>query len=66
MRIEITAYANKDEDGFEGMFTSQREDVDDLQTFAQQLTDFARSIGYSYVVNVGFEVDDGSVTFGTF
>jgi hypothetical protein len=66
MRIEITAYNDKEEDGFDGQFSSYRDDVEDLQTFAQQLTDFARGIGFSYVVNVGFEKDDGAVTFGRF
>lgn len=66
MRIEITGYFDKDEDGFEGSFTSIRDGVEDLQTLAQQLTDAARGMGWSYVVNVGFEKEDGSVTFGIF
>lgn len=66
MRIEITAYNDQEEDGFEGVISSTRYDVEDLQTFAQQITDFTRGIGFSYVVNVGFEKDDGSVTFGVF
>lgn len=66
MRIEITAYCDEDEDGFDGVFSSTRSDVEDLQTLAQQITDFARGIGFSYVVNVGFEKDDGEVTFGLF
>jgi hypothetical protein len=30
------------------------------------VADFTRGIGFSYVVNVGFEKDDGQVTFGQF
>lgn len=64
MRIEITAHFDTDDDGFNGSVSTMREDVDDLYTFAQYLTDFTRGIGYDYVVNVGFEKDDGSVLFG--
>lgn len=66
MRIEITAYHEKDVDGFEGYICSSRDGVVDLEEMAQMITDFVRGAGFSYVVNVGFEKDDGSVTFGYF
>lgn len=64
MRIEITSHFDKEDDGFDGVLTYSRDNVDDLYTLAQYLADFTRGVGYDYVVNVGFEKDDGSVLFG--
>lgn len=64
MRIELTAIYDEEDDGFDGVFTSSRDGVDDLYTLAQQVGDFTRGIGFIYVVNVGFEKDDGEVLFG--
>lgn len=66
MRIELTAYHDEDADGFDGHITSSRDGVQDLEELSQMITDFVRGVGFSYVVNVGFEKDDGSVTFGYF
>lgn len=64
MRVSIDFYYNKDEDGVEGSSSASRDNVDDLYTMAQFLTDAMRGAGFSYVVDVGFEKDDGNITFG--
>jgi hypothetical protein len=64
MNIQITFSFEKEVDGVEGYVTHSRDDVEDLYTMAQLLTDAMRGAGFSYVVNTGFEKDDGEVVFG--
>jgi isopenicillin N synthase-like dioxygenase len=64
MNIQITFSFEKEVDGVEGYVTHNREDVEDLYEVAQMLTDVVRSAGFSYVVNTGFEKDNGEVVFG--
>ena len=66
MKIVLTAIFDSEDDGVVGTATITREDVDDLHSLAQAVGDFARSCGYTYVNDVGFEKDDGSMTFGGF
>lgn len=66
MKVVLTATFDVDPDGVEGTTTLTRSDVDDLHSLAQVVGDFARSCGYTYVNDVGFEDDDGSMTFGGF
>ena len=64
MRVSIDFYYNKDEDGVEGSSSASRDNVHDLYTMAQFLTDAMRGAGFSYVVDIGFEKDDGDFVFG--
>lgn len=64
MRVHITFSFDKEDDGVDGHVTVSREGVEDLYELAQVLTDAVRGAGFSYVVNTGFEKDDGEVVFG--
>ena len=66
MKIVLTAIFDSEDDGVVGTATITREDVDDLHSLAQAVGDFTRSCGNTYVNDVGFEKDDGSMTFGGF
>ena len=64
MRVNIDFYFDKDDDGVDGSSSSTRDGVDNLYTMSQFLTDAMRGAGFSYVTDVGFEKDDGTVVFG--
>lgn len=66
MKVVLTAIFDSEDDGVVGSATIARSDVNDLHSLAQVVGDFARSCGYTYVNDVGFEDDDGSMTFGGF
>jgi hypothetical protein len=54
-----------EDDNYGGKVTSlaTRENVEDLATLALFLTDAVNGAGWDYVVDVGFEKDDGNVVF---
>jgi hypothetical protein len=64
MDIQITFSFEKEVDGVDGYVTHERRGVEDLYELAQFLTDVVRGAGFSYVVNTGFEKDNGEVVFG--
>ena len=64
MRVNIDFYYDKEEDGIECSSSASRSGVLDLSTMSQFLADAMRGAGYSYVTDVGFAQDDGTVTFG--
>lgn len=64
MRVDIEFYFDKENDGFEGNLRISRDEVDDLYSLSQMITDAVRGAGFDYVVNTGFEKDDGNVIFG--
>ena len=66
MKVILTAIFESEDDGVVGSSTITRHDVDDLHSLAQVVGDFTRSCGFTYVNDVGFEKDDGSMTFGGF
>ena len=66
MKVSIEFEFEEEEDGYKGFSFSSREDVNDLYTMAQFLTDAVQGAGWGYVVDVGFEKDDGNITFGKF
>ena len=66
MKVSIEFEFDDDDDGYNGFSASSREGVIDLYTMAQFLTDAIQGAGWGYVVDVGFEKDDGAVTFGKF
>jgi hypothetical protein len=66
MRVNIEFLFDKENDGYDGISSSSRDDVHDLYTMSQFLADAIKGAGFSYVVDVGFEKDDGNIIFGEF
>jgi hypothetical protein len=66
MRVSLDFQYDEEDDGYNGSSSSSREGVMDLYTMAQFFTDAMKGAGFSYVVDVGFEKDDGTITFGEF
>lgn len=66
MRVSIDFQFDKEFYGFEGSSSASRGEVEDLHTMAQFLTDAMKGAGFSHVVDVGFEKDDGNIVFGEF
>ena len=66
MQISITFTSTSEDDGFDGSTTIVREDVEDLYDLGRAYADAARAGGFSYVEDVAFEKDDGSMIFGGF
>ena len=64
MRVNMEFVFEKEADGFDGILSSSRDDVEDLYTMAQFITDAVKVAGFSYVVDVGFEKSDGEMVFG--
>ena len=65
MKLVLTAIFDEDDghgDGEEVTYT--REGVDDITSFAQAMTFFATSVGYTYVSDAGFVADNGNVWWG--
>lgn len=66
MRVSIDFQYNKEDDGYDGSSSASRDGVEDLYTMARFFTDAMKGAGFSYVVDVGFEKDDGNIVFGEF
>jgi|TARA_R110002167_G_scaffold108283_5_gene276532 hypothetical protein len=66
MRLIITFESSDEEDGFNGVTTVERNDIDDLQSLGQAYAEAARAAGFTYVEGVAFEKDDGQMVFGDF
>lgn len=66
MKISITFTHKEDDDGFNGETGAVREDISDLYEAAQFLTDAFKGAGFTYVENIGFELNSGEVLFGKF
>jgi hypothetical protein len=64
VRVSIDFQFDKEDDGYDGSSSASRDGVVDLYTMAQFLTDAMKGAGFTYVVDVGFEKDDGSIIFG--
>jgi hypothetical protein len=64
MQVTVTFSTDSEDDGFNGSTTVVRDDINDLYGLAQVFSDAARAGGYTYVEDVAFEKDDGSMTFG--
>lgn len=63
MQVSITFTADSQEDGFDGSTTVVRGSIDDLYGLGQAFGDAARAAGYTYVTDVAFEKDDGTMCF---
>ena len=66
MQISITFTADSEEDGFDGSTTVVRGNIDDLYGLGQAFAHATRAAGYTYVDDIAFEKDDGSMVFGGF
>ena len=66
MQVTVTFSTDSEDDGFNGSTTVVRDDINDLYGLAQVFSDAARAGGYTYVEDVAFEKDDGSMVFGGF
>jgi len=66
MKVYISFESSLEEDYVAGETTALRGNIYDLTTLAQFLTDAVRGAGFDYVVDVGFEKDDGEIMFGKF
>ena len=66
MRVSIDFQYDKEDDGYDGSSSASRDGVEDLYAMAQFFTDAMKGAGFSYVVDVGFEKDDGNIVFGEF
>lgn len=64
MQVTVTFSGDSEDDGFNGSTTVMRNNIYDLYGLAQAFSDAARAGGYTYVEDVAFESDDGSMTFG--
>jgi len=64
MKIEITFTMDEEDYGKDMITTATSEGIDDLYDVSNFLTVAMNGAGFSYVTNVGFEKDDGTVVFG--
>ena len=63
MQVSITFTPDCEDDGFDGSTTVLRGGIDDLYGLGYAFADAARAAGYTYVQDVAFEKDDGSMVF---
>jgi hypothetical protein len=61
--MKVTILFEDDNYGDKVTSMSTRENVEDLATLALFFTDAVKGAGWDYVVDVGFEKDDGNVVF---
>jgi hypothetical protein len=66
MKVTVTFTSDSDDDGFKGTTIVVRDDIIDLYGLGQAFADAARAGGFTYVEDVAFEKDDGSMVFGGF
>jgi hypothetical protein len=64
MQVSITFTTDSEDDGFDGSTTVVRKNIDDLYGLGQAFVDATRAGGFTYVEDIGFEKDDGTVVFG--
>jgi hypothetical protein len=64
MKMTIIFELNEEEDGVAGELIYTKSGIDDLHSLAHGYAFATRGVGYTYVENVGFEKEDGTVTFG--
>jgi hypothetical protein len=63
MKVSITFTPDNIDDGFDGSTTVVRGNIVDLYGLGYAFADAARAAGYTYVQDVAFEKDDGSMVF---
>lgn len=62
----IAEFSEEDGDGFEGVMTYTRDEVENLTEVSQFLSDAIRGAGFSYVEDVGFRYESGVEVWGGF
>jgi|TARA_B110000259_G_C13952453_1_gene377358 hypothetical protein len=63
MQVTITFAPDCEDDGFSGSTEVVRNEVVDLYDLGRAYGDAARAAGYTYVEDVAFEKDDGTMVF---
>jgi len=66
MKITVTVETTEDYDGYDGVYTFSRSNMEDLFQISALFLSVMQAVGFDYVTGVGFEKDDGQVTFGKF
>lgn len=66
MRIDIDAYMEKEDDGYDGSVRMSREGIDDIYQLADLFNEAAKAMGFSYIKAIGFEKDDESIVWSDF
>lgn len=66
MKVTITFTTDCEDDGFNGSTEVVRNEVLDLYDLGRAYGEAARAAGYTYVEDVAFEKDDGTMVFGGF
>lgn len=66
MNIDLEAYMNKEDDGYDGSVRVSRQDVSDIYQLANLFQEFAVVLGYTYISSVGFEKDDETIVWSDF
>ena len=64
MQVEIKFTPDCEDDGFTGSTTVVRGNIEDLYDLGNALSHAVRAAGFTYVDNVAFEKDDGTMVFG--
>jgi len=64
MQVKVTFVPDSEDDGFNGSTTVVRGGIEDLYDLGTALAHAARAAGFTYVDNVAFEKDDGTMVFG--
>ena len=64
MQVTITFTPDCEDDGFSGSTTVTRNYVIELSELSNAFRDATNAAGYTYVEDVGFEKDDGTMVFG--
>lgn len=64
MRVSLHFNFYKEDDGFEGSATFDRENIEDLYELGQFLSQAVQGAGFTYVKDVGFLKDSGDETWG--
>lgn len=64
MKVTVIFEHNKEEEGFDGVTTYTREDVEDIYGLAATFQGAASAAGYTYVDDAGFLLSDGQELWG--
>lgn len=66
MRVDISFYMDKEEDGVSGTVNLSRDEVDSLQDLLYFFQDSAIASGYTYVTSIGAHKDSGDAVWSGF
>jgi hypothetical protein len=66
MNIDLEAYMDKEQDGYDGSLRMSRQEISDIYQLANLFQEFAVAAGFTYIKAVGFEKDDESIVWSDF